>query len=82
MSNHLDTQKGVDLREMLSANGDGNISEFGSKLFRKFMLDSGYNGIIYIEGGDHPDQPYSPSHVFFNLQNLGDYTTWHTPTSS
>ncbi len=66
------TDKKVDLREMLSVKGDPQVSEYACKFFRDFILTEGYDGIVYVEGGDHPEhQLRGPaSVVFFNLEKI------------
>ncbi len=75
----LCTGKGIDLRRMLSLVGDPNRSEYASRMFRSFMLSEGYDGVIYIEGGDHPEhmkrKPVSV--VFFNVNTIGTFETWN-----
>jgi len=70
--------KAVDLREMLSLMGDPSASEYASQYFHDFMLSQGFDGAIYIEGGDHPEQVRPVSFVFFNLGKLGTYETWNS----
>lgn len=69
--------KNVDLREMLSLLGDATASEYASHHFHDFMLSQGFDGAIYIEGGDHLEQIKPVSFVFFNLDKLGTYETWN-----
>ena len=70
--------KGIDLREMLSLDGNASNSEYASDKFRNFMLEQGYDGIIYIEGGDHPDHVAPVSYVFYNLEKIGTYDAWNS----
>ena len=47
-------------------------------LFAKFIKQETYDGIIYIEGGDNFYTQKDPtSYVFFNLDRIGDFETWH-----
>jgi hypothetical protein len=41
------------------------------------MLSQNYDGIVYNEGGDHPDQEHTTSYVFYNPEKIGTYETWH-----
>ncbi len=70
-------QDKVDLRALLSVTGKSGASQFASRIFREFMLSQGYDGLIYIEGGDHRDHKNPVSYVFFNLDKIGDYSAWH-----
>lgn len=67
----------IELRSMLSASGQAGSSENGAPYFTEFMLGKGYDGLIYNEGGDHPDQKHTTSYVFYNLEKIGTYETWH-----
>lgn len=65
---------------MLSVEGDPKESKYASKIFSDFMLTEGYDGIIYIEGGDHPEHKAPVSFVFYNLDKIGTYDTWKPET--
>lgn len=74
------------LRVMLSTQYSPELAEWQrqyaypawDKLFAKFMRQEGYDGLIYIEGGDNSYTQKSPiSYTFFNLDKIGDYETWH-----
>jgi len=67
----------TDLRIMLSSTGDPVNSEYSADKFPAFMREIGYDGVIYIEGGDHPDNHNPVSYAFYNLDKIGDYDTWH-----
>lgn len=75
--NTFTDNKAIDLREMLSLIGQAYQSEFASDLISDFMLSKDYDGLIYIEGGDHPDHKNPVSYVFFNLKKVGNYETWN-----
>lgn len=66
------------LRQMLSLEGSRRYSEYAAHTFSKFMKQDGFDGIIYIEGGDIKEQQNPVSFVFFNLDKIGTYDTWHT----
>lgn len=72
-------KQALDLRQMLSLNNSAANSEFAAREFPKFMTHKGYDGLIYVEGGDHPDQrARNPvSYVFYNLEKIGTFDTWH-----
>ena len=70
--------KPIELRQILSLEGNATNSEFGASFFTDFMLKKGYDGVISNEGGDHPDQRHTTSYVFYNLEKLGTYDVWHT----
>lgn len=76
------SQKPVELRSMLSIFGEAGISEYASLLFPKFMIQRGYDGVIYIEGGDISGQSKPTSYAFFNLKKIGTYETWHHQETS
>lgn len=68
----------IELRQMLSVLGQSSASEFAATKFRDFMLAQGYDGLIYIEGGDRSDQRNPTSYVFYNLEKIGAFETWHS----
>jgi len=68
----------LELRSLISGRGNQSLSEKGSSYFTQFMLDKGYDGLICNEGGDHPDQKHTTSLVFYNLEKIGVYETWHS----
>lgn len=45
--------------------------------FREFMLSEGYDGMIANQGSEKHDGKGVPSYVFYNLDKLGTYETWH-----
>lgn len=69
--------KRVELRKLLSLTGESSISEYGGKFFTDYMLGKGYDGLIYNEGGDHPEQKHTTTYVFYNLEKIGTFETWH-----
>lgn len=77
LGSKIKSRADVDLREMLALLGDPKNREYASKIFRDFMRSQGYDGIIYLEGGDHPDQVKPASFVFYNLDKIGTYETWN-----
>lgn len=77
LSNLKARSKDMNLREMLSFYGDGYITEHCIDIFTDFIKQKDYDGIIYIEGGDGYNKISPPSYVFFNLDKIGDYETWH-----
>lgn len=67
----------VDLREMLSLVGSSEASEYGSRYFSEFMISHGYDGVIFIEGGDHPEHHNPTSYIFYNLNKIGTFEAWN-----
>ena len=72
--------KPIDLRQMLSLTGETAHSEFGALHINKFMRQKGFDGLIYLEGGDHRNHRIPASYLFFNLHKLGTYESWHKIT--
>ena len=51
-------------------------SPLWSSLFSKFVIENGFDGIIYnekVEGSDN----ICTSYVFYNLKKIGTYNSWH-----
>ncbi len=71
----------IDLRSMLSEDGFGKNTEHAADTFREFMQQEGYDGIIYVEGGDHLGHKSPVSYVFYNLKKIGTFEAWHTNKS-
>jgi len=46
-------------------------------LFSDFMLERGYDGLVYNEGGEGPERRGGASFVFYNLKKIGTYESWH-----
>lgn len=69
--------KPIELRSMLSSDGSPGKSENAAPYFTGFMLDKGFDGLVYNEGGDSVDQKHTTSYVFYNLENVGTYDSWH-----
>ena len=46
-------------------------------LFSDFMREEGYDGLIYNEGSEGKEREGGASYVFFNLQKIGTYESWH-----
>lgn len=69
--------KDMDLRQTLSTDGYGRVTEHCVGIFTDFMLQKGYDGIIYIEGGDHSEHINPLSVLFYNLKKIGTYETWN-----
>lgn len=47
-----------------------------SYLFMEFMLEQGYDGLIYNEGGEGKNGEGGASYVFYNLEKIGTYQSW------
>ncbi len=73
-----DAKTPINLRNMLARAGSGRIEVFddAASIFTDFMTSQGYDGAIYIEGGDDPRQKEPTSFVFYNLDKIGTYETW------
>jgi len=65
----------INLRSMLSEMGDKHRG-YASFLFPEFMQKEGYDGIIYIEGGDIPEQKNPTTYVFYDLEKVGTFESW------
>ncbi|MBI2196311.1 hypothetical protein HYU45_01725 [Candidatus Daviesbacteria bacterium] len=78
----VDTGEPIDLRVMLGTAPFAKLrspnwpSPCYMKLFSNFMVDQGYDGLIYIEGGEGGKKQSSPSYVFYNLEKVGTYDSW------
>lgn len=72
----------IELRQMLSLKGETADSEYAGGFFTQFMLGKGYDGLVYNEGGDHPDQKNTTSYVFYNLKKVGTFDMWQSRKSS
>lgn len=66
----------ISLREMISYNGNPRASEALAGDFTRFMIQKGYDGLVYNEGGDTFGQE-TTSYVFYNLEKIGTFDTWH-----
>lgn len=47
------------------------------KLFSNFMVDEGYDGLVYNEGGEGMNRKKHSSYVFYNLEKVGTFESWH-----
>lgn len=66
-----------DLRRLLSISGKGgNVYGNAAGVFTDFMKNKGFDGIIYIEGGDHKEHKNPASYVFYNPYKIGTYESW------
>ena len=50
--------------------------------FTRFMRGKGFDGIIYLEGGEYQHHKNAASFVFFNLDKVGTYDSWQTRKAS
>lgn len=72
----------VDLRSMLWTGADKNVPDgwYPSppwvELFSDFMRDEGYDGVIYIEGGEGEKNKAAPTFCFFNTEVIDTYEGW------
>lgn len=73
----------IDLRSMLWTCPDKRAADgfYPSPpwmdLFAQFMRDEGYDGVIYIEGGEGAKGGSSPTFCFYNIEKIGTYESWH-----
>ena len=80
-------EKGIDLRVLLetAANvrlGSGNYpSPPWGYLFSDFMLQQGYDGLVYTEGGEGWGGSVA-SYVFYNLNKVGTFESWQKEKGS
>ncbi|MDO8570833.1 MAG: hypothetical protein Q7R97_04590 [Candidatus Daviesbacteria bacterium] len=51
-------------------------SPFWMHRFSNFMQTLGYDGLIYIEGGEGEKRKNHTSFVFYNLSKIGTYESW------
>lgn len=74
--------KAVDLRVLLETAPDLQLksrnlpSPYWSFLFSDFMLDQGYDGLVYTEGSEGWGT-FPSSFVFYNLKKIGTHESWH-----
>ena len=45
-------------------------------LFPDFMREEGYDGLVYIEGGEGEQKENSASYIFYNLSKIGTFESW------
>lgn len=84
--------KVMDLRTMLDTGGiiDPALRELHhnlpsppwTRLFSNFMKQEGYDGLVYNEGGEGKNPKASPSYIFYNLEKIGTYDSWHSGRNS
>ncbi len=48
------------------------------KLFSNFMVSEGYDGLVYIEGGEGAKAQNHPSSISYNLEKFGTYDNWQS----
>jgi len=79
-----------DLRVMLGTTHSGmpNVPNLNlpsppwMKLFSNFMVDEGYDGVVYNEGGEGKNRKNHTSYVFYNLDKVGTHKSWHESTEA
>ncbi|MBI2330073.1 hypothetical protein HYU94_01665 [Candidatus Daviesbacteria bacterium] len=80
----VDTGELIDLRVMLGTTFFTRLqapnwpSPCYMKLFANFMVGQGYDGLVYVEGGEGAKRQNSPSYVFYNLEKVGTYNSWQS----
>ncbi|MFZ5366268.1 MAG: hypothetical protein ACOZBZ_03145 [Patescibacteria group bacterium] len=76
----------VDLRIMLETAPKAEVKSRNlpsppwTNLFSNFMKQEGYDGLVYIEGGEDQSRKGHASFVFYNLEKIGTYESWHNST--
>lgn len=72
----------IDLRVLLGTAPSHEVSSINfpsppwTMLFSKFMIECGYDGVIYNEGGEGLEFSGGSSYVFYNLKKIGNYESW------
>ena len=73
----------IDLRVLLGTAPSKQIKSMNlpsppwTVLFSDFMLEEGYDGLVYNEGGEGTQGKGGTSYVFYNLKKIGTYESWH-----
>ena len=73
----------IDLRLLLGTRGSKEIKSIGAQspmwlmVFSDFMLEEGYDGLVYNEGSEVKQGKGGASYVFYNLKKIGTYESWH-----
>jgi len=81
--NSVLTLNEIDLRVLLGTAPSKQIKSMNlpsppwTMLFSDFMLEEGYDGLIYNEGGEGIKRNGGTSYVFYNLKKIGTYESWH-----
>ncbi|MCR4305955.1 MAG: hypothetical protein NUV73_02640, partial [Candidatus Daviesbacteria bacterium] len=71
----MQTKPKVDLRVMFGTVTVGSPS--WDRLITKFFLSKGYDGLIYIEGGEGKKKQDHNSYIFYNSKKVGTFNNWH-----
>ena len=77
----------IDLRVMLETGDPKKILELGGTRnfpqggpwmddFSDFMKKQGYDGVIYVEGGEGVNSVAHASYVFYDFEKIGTYDSW------
>ena len=73
----------IDLRVLLGTAPSKQVKSMNlpsppwTVLFSDFMLEEGYDGLVYNEGGEGIQGKGGTSYVFYNLKKIGTYESWH-----
>lgn len=73
----------IDLRVLLGTAPSRQVQRMNypsppwTTLFSDFMIEEGYDGLVYNEGGEGQQFRGGPSYVFYNLEKIGTYESWH-----
>jgi len=73
----------IDLRVLLGTAPSKQVKSINLRspswtlLFSDFMLEEGYDGLVFNEGGEGTQGRGGTSYVFYNLKKIGTYESWH-----
>jgi hypothetical protein len=73
----------IDLRVLLGTAPSKQVKSLNlpsppwTVLFSDFMLEEGFDGLVYNEGGEGTQGKGGTSYVFYNLKKIGTYESWH-----
>lgn len=76
----------IDLRVMLETAPQPQLksrrlpSPPWTSTFSQFMREEGFDGLVYVEGGEGQNKQQSASYVFYNLRKIGTYESWKSQT--
>lgn len=73
----------IDLRVMLETGPSPILksrifpSPHWAGIFTEFMIAQGYDGLVYVEGGEGAKGKSNSTFVFYNLNKIGTYDSWN-----
>ncbi len=74
----------IDLRVMLGTASSPDLrtgnwpSPIYMKFFANFMVEQGYDGLVYNEGGEGAKAENHPSYIFYKLEKVGTFDNWRS----